>query len=216
MDSVPPSIVDFLYVVEKLFGPKGCPWVRELDLSALELTLEEEVHEVLFSCREGDWDGLSDELGDLLFNVLCIAKVMDKKKHMVWTDPFAKAADKYRRRSPHVFIPGRELKTSKEVEIQWLRIKEQEQKNKGKNEKNVERSLRELPTLSAFAKVIERFKHDQEATMRLETLLNEPSNSEEEEIAKEFMRVAQRAYRSNVSLEIAGKQFLEKVIDQVG
>lgn len=215
MSSLPHPVLDFLHVVETLFGPKGCPWVHSLELSHLQLTLEEEVHEVIAAYAAEDWEGLSDELGDLLFNVLCIARVMERVHQGSWTDPFLKAADKYRRRSPHVFIPGRELKTAKDVEIQWLIIKEQEQALKGKKEKDLDRSLRELPTIPLLAKVLERVKHAPQLQQKIETILEEPSETEEEQLAKDFMRLAQRAYTSNISLEIAGKKFIEKLLPQL-
>lgn len=215
MTNLNKPVEDFLNVVHALFGPKGCPWTQELDLSQLQRTLEEEVHEVLAAYASEDWEGISDELGDLLFNILCIAKVLEKSGHGVWTDSFAKAADKYKRRSPHVFLPGRELKTAKEVELQWLTIKEQERKERGKSECDLERSLKELPTIPLFAKVLERMKHHPRNNQTLEAFLEAPSDTKEEQIAKEFMLLAQKAYKAKISLETVGKRLLKELLPQL-
>ena len=210
MTPIPKPVHDFLETVEKLFGDAGCPWLKELDVEMLQRTLNEEVHEVSAACSFHDWPGLADELGDLLFNILCLSKVYEKLGHGSWTDPFLKATEKFQRRNPHVFLPGRSLKTAKEVEIQWLKIKAEERAAKGKHEKDFDRAVRDLPTLPLFLKVLERMKHAPHIKKRLEKLLDQPSSSQEETLAKEFLRLTSQAYDNNVSLEIEGKRLMKK------
>ena len=56
-------------IMATLRGPDGCPWDKQQDFNSLKPMLVEEVYEVLEAIENSDFDGLSEELGDLLFLV---------------------------------------------------------------------------------------------------------------------------------------------------
>src|SRR5438874_792968 len=58
----------------RLRGPGGCPWDREQDHRSLARHLLEEAHEVLDTIDAGDSDRLEDELGDVLFAAVALAR----------------------------------------------------------------------------------------------------------------------------------------------
>src|SRR5438105_10845597 len=57
-------------IMATLRGPNGCPWDKQQDLNSLKPMLVEEVYEVLEAIENDDFDGLSEELGDLLLHVI--------------------------------------------------------------------------------------------------------------------------------------------------
>ena len=69
-----PKLVDLM---AHLRGADGCPWDCEQDYDTLKGLLLEEAYEVVDAINARDFDGLEDELGDLLFQVVfysCLAE----------------------------------------------------------------------------------------------------------------------------------------------
>lgn len=107
----PPStaaLADLITVMDRLRSPGGCPWDAEQTHASLLPYAIEEVHEVVEAVEAGDRDGMREELGDLLLQVVFHARVAQEHPD----DPFDLAdvatgvADKLRRRHPHVFSAG--------------------------------------------------------------------------------------------------------------
>src|SRR5262249_35015839 len=57
-------------IMATLRGPNGCPWDKQQDFNSLKPMLVEEVYEVLEAIDNEDFDGLAEELGDLLLHVI--------------------------------------------------------------------------------------------------------------------------------------------------
>src|SRR5215510_481409 len=62
-------------IMATLRGPNGCPWDKQQDFNSLKPMLVEEVYEVLEAIENSDFDGLSEELGDLLLHVVFHAQL---------------------------------------------------------------------------------------------------------------------------------------------
>jgi len=56
-------------IMATLRGPNGCPWDKQQDFNSLKPMLVEEVYEVLEAIENSDFDGMAEELGDLLLHV---------------------------------------------------------------------------------------------------------------------------------------------------
>src|SRR5215475_13846653 len=112
-------------IMAQLRGPDGCPWDKQQDFNTLKPMLVEETYEVLEAIDNQDFDGLSEELGDILLHVVfhaCLAKEQQKFDVDTVID---KICDKLIRRHPHVF--GSETASSPEEVIKnWEAIKAQE------------------------------------------------------------------------------------------
>ena len=108
-------------VVARLLGPKGCPWDREQTHKTLIPFLREESAELADALAGGRWHEIEDELGDILFHVLFLARLGKKRFDL---DTVAESqAKKLMRRHPHVFGRTRTFKNSKEVLANWKTIK---------------------------------------------------------------------------------------------
>src|SRR5690349_22357468 len=79
MERVPKTTGDkferLVAIMATLRGPNGCPWDKEQDFNSLKPMLVEEVYEVLEAVENNDFEGLSEELGDLLLHVLFNAQL---------------------------------------------------------------------------------------------------------------------------------------------
>jgi tetrapyrrole methylase family protein/MazG family protein len=65
---------ELVKIMATLRGPEGCPWDREQTLSSLRPFLLEETYEALAALDHGDMAGLREELGDLLFEIVFLAR----------------------------------------------------------------------------------------------------------------------------------------------
>jgi MazG family protein len=129
-------------IMATLRGPNGCPWDKQQDFNSLKPMLVEEVYEVLEAVENGDFDGISEELGDLLLHVVFHAQLGKEAGKFDINDVIAKISDKLVRRHPHVF--GNESASSPEEVIKnWEAIKAQEKAQKLTSRTQEQRSLLE-------------------------------------------------------------------------
>jgi MazG family protein len=129
-------------IMATLRGPNGCPWDKQQDFNSLKPMLVEEAYEVLEAIENDDFDGLSEELGDLLLHVVFQAQLGREASHFDINTVLQKISDKLIRRHPHVF--GKETAASPEEVIRnWEAIKAQEKAAKLKNRTPEQRSLLE-------------------------------------------------------------------------
>ena len=82
---------------------RGCPWDLEQSFETIAPYTIEEAYEVAEAIRDGDLDGLRDELGDLLFQVVFYAQMAAERGAWRFADVVAGICDKMVRRHPHVF-----------------------------------------------------------------------------------------------------------------
>lgn len=128
-------LLDAVAVVDRLRSPGGCAWVAAQDHASLApFVLEEaqEVHEALEAVIAEPDDPraraeLTDELGDLLFQVLFHARVAADHAGAPFDvdDVAAALVDKLVRRNPHVFGDAT-AETLEEIEAQWQAVKRAE------------------------------------------------------------------------------------------
>jgi len=133
-------------IMATLRGPDGCPWDKQQDFNSLKPMLVEEVYEVLEAIENNDFDGLSEELGDLLLHVVFHAYLGKEAGQFDINTVIEKISDKLVRRHPHVF--GNEsASTPEEVIKNWEAIKAKEKAEKLKSRTSEQRSLLEgIPT----------------------------------------------------------------------
>jgi MazG family protein len=116
---------DLLQIMDRLRGPDGCPWDREQTYATLRNYLLEECYEVVEALDAGDRDGLREELGDLLFQIVFLSRLAKEEGAFTAEDVAAGITEKMIRRHPHVFGEDR-ADTSEEVLRNWEEIKGKE------------------------------------------------------------------------------------------
>src|SRR5207247_7127651 len=90
-------------IMATLRGPSGCPWDKQQDFNSLKPMLVEEVYEVLEAIENNDFDGLSEELGDVLLHVVFHAYLGKEASRFDINTVIDKISEKLVRRHPHVF-----------------------------------------------------------------------------------------------------------------
>jgi len=116
-----------LDIVSRLRGPDGCPWDREQTLNSLKQYLIEETYEVLEAVESDDPVRHTEELGDLLLQIVMQARIREEQKHFTFDNVVNTLCDKLIRRHPHVFGDVK-VSGSKEVLRNWETIKSGEKK----------------------------------------------------------------------------------------
>src|SRR5437763_7951803 len=98
------SIDDLLAVMAALRTPgSGCPWDLEQTFKTIVPYTIEEAYEVADAIEKGDMDGLADELGDLLLQVVYHARMAEEEGAFAFADVTEAITAKMIRRHPHVF-----------------------------------------------------------------------------------------------------------------
>ena len=108
-----------------------CPWDKEQTIHTLRQMTIEELYEFTDSVAKEDWDGMREELGDLLLHILFYAKIGQEKGKFTLQEIVQGISEKLIRRHPHIYpqatIDGlQEVKTAEEVKANWQKIKKSE------------------------------------------------------------------------------------------
>ena len=117
------SINRLLEIMQTLRDPeKGCPWDKEQDFSSIVPYTLEEAYEVADAVERNDMEVLSDELGDLLFQVVYHSQMAAERGHFTFSDVVEKIINKLINRHPHVFAEAT-IDSAKEQSDAWERHK---------------------------------------------------------------------------------------------
>jgi len=149
------SIDHLLEIMAKLRDPDGgCPWDLEQTFATIAPYTIEEAYEVDDAIRREDWDGLRDELGDLLLQVVFHAQMAREADRFDFGDVVAAICDKLERRHPHVFGDA-VIETSAAQTDAWERHKAGERAARGA-ESALDGVPLALPALLRARKLISR------------------------------------------------------------
>ena len=103
-DSTLPALQDLMGVVAKLRSPQGgCPWDLAQTPQSLIPYILEEAYEAVDALRRGNPAEITEELGDLLFQVVIQAQLGQEQEQYDLNTIAAGIRDKLIRRHPHVF-----------------------------------------------------------------------------------------------------------------
>lgn len=109
---------------------RGCPWDVAQNFGTIAPYTIEEAYEVADAIERGDYDGLRDELGDLLLQIVFHARMAEEERRFDFDAVAETIVAKMIRRHPHVFgdIDATDEAT---VHTNWERIKAEERAAKG-------------------------------------------------------------------------------------
>jgi len=142
---------DIVSLARRLRAPGGCPWDREQTLESLRAYVLEEAYEVIQAIELGDTDGLVEELGDFLFQVVFISQIASEEGKFGIGDVTQRLHDKLIRRHPHVF-GEKKAKDADEALRTWNAEKLKEKKGRA----DLEEIPRAMPSLMRAQRVGEK------------------------------------------------------------
>lgn len=126
--SLPDDLSQFSALVDilaRLRAPDGCPWDRKQTHASLRENLLAECYEVLEALDEGDSAKLSDELGDLLMQIVLHAQIASEAGEFGLGEVIANINTKLIHRHPHIF-GTKKVRDAEEVALNWEELKGEE------------------------------------------------------------------------------------------
>jgi MazG family protein len=115
-------------LVATLRGKDGCPWDKKQTPTSVGVYLVEEVFELVEAIQQDDPREIQEELGDVLFHIVFIARLFQEADQFDLQDVAEAITSKMIRRHPHVF-GDRTVSSSEEVIQNWHKIKLSERKS---------------------------------------------------------------------------------------
>lgn len=132
-------------IMARLRAPGGCPWDREQTLESLRPYLIEETYEALDAIDRKDWEHLSEELGDVLLQIVFQSQIAQEQGLFAIDNVVDSISEKLVRRHPHVFAND-SVDTADQVLVRWEEIKAEEKAAKApSNEKQDDALLDSVP-----------------------------------------------------------------------
>ncbi len=119
------ALAEINEVITRLLGPDGCEWDQAQTPDTLCDYLAEETFELIDAIRRKDARGVSEELGDVFFLLLWLARMHNEAHGLTLAQALSGNAAKMIRRHPHVFGDAK-VADVEELYRNWERIKAEE------------------------------------------------------------------------------------------
>lgn len=203
-------------IMARLRAPDGCPWDREQTHASLCPYLIEECCELLDAIDREDFAHMTEELGDVLLQVVFHAQLAAEAGRFTLEDVARGICDKLVRRHPHVFGDGK-LTSSDEVLHQWDQIKATE---KPPSTDEAARLVKPLPpALPALRRAYDVFKILEKKGAVPDTVVERTkiasaaANLNEERAGQSLFELAAACRRAGIDPESALRRYTTKVIN---
>lgn len=219
--------IEFVSIMERLRAPDGCPWDREQDHQTLRRYIIEEAYELIQAIDEGNSRAICEECGDLMLQVIFVARIAEELGHFDISDVIKGISQKLIRRHPHVF-GDINVKNSDEVLQNWEMIKASERREKNEDPSVLSGVPRGLPSLLRASRMQERAaktgfdwpfdditpvlaKVEEEIAELKEAIAQNPKSAEvSEELGDVLFAVANLSRHLKLDPEAAGHKACEK------
>jgi XTP/dITP diphosphohydrolase len=132
-----------------------CPWDKKQTIHSLRSNTIEELYELVDSIIEEDWDGIKEELGDIMLHVLFYAKIGNEQGKFTLEEVMEGIAKKLIHRHPHIYGDVK-VENDDDVKRNWEQLKLQEGKGNKKILSGVPNSL---PSMVKALRIQEKVKH---------------------------------------------------------
>jgi XTP/dITP diphosphohydrolase len=104
-----------------------CPWDRKQTIQSLRQMTIEETYELVDAITDEDWQGIKEELGDLLLHIVFYAKLGAEKKQFTLEEVIQGINEKLVSRHPHIYSDVI-VKNEEDVKKNWENLKLKEGK----------------------------------------------------------------------------------------
>jgi len=116
------KLVDIMYELRD-----KCPWDQQQTKESLRYLTLEECYELSDAILENNYEGLKEELGDILLHVIFYSVIGDEKKQFNLIDVINAQSKKLIDRHPHIYSDVK-VKNVKDVKRNWELLKLKENK----------------------------------------------------------------------------------------
>ncbi len=104
-----------------------CPWDKKQTIHSLRPMTIEELYELTDAITSNDWQGIKEELGDVLLHILFYSKIGSEEKKFELKDVIEGISQKLIIRHPHIYGDVK-VKNEEDVKKNWEKIKLKEGK----------------------------------------------------------------------------------------
>lgn len=148
------DVNDLLTIITALRSPGGCPWDRAQTHTSIKKNFIEEAYEVIEAINMNSTDGLREELGDVLLQIVLHTEMEREQNNFDFDDVCNDLCQKLVVRHPHVFG---EVNADNEAEalLSWDNAKAKTKGIKRQSE-TMDSIPKELPALMRAQKVQSR------------------------------------------------------------
>ena len=200
-----------------------CPWDKKQTIHTLRQQTIEETFELADAITDKDWDGIKEELGDLLLHVIFYSKIATEKNQFTLQEVINSISEKLVKRHPHIYGDV-VAESEEEVKRNWEQIKLAEGK------KSVLSGVpKSLPAMVKAMRIQEKVKQvgfewankeqvwnkvEEEKLELLEAVANDDKEHIEEEAGDLFFSVINYVRFLKVdaenALELTNKKFIKR------
>lgn len=104
-----------------------CPWDKKQTIQTLRQMTIEETYELADAITEENWNGIKEELGDILLHVLFYARIAKEQNQFTLNDVLETICNKLIVRHPHIYDDVK-VNDDEDVKKNWEKIKLKEGK----------------------------------------------------------------------------------------
>lgn len=104
-----------------------CPWDKKQTIASLRQLTIEETYELIEAITKEDWQGIQEELGDILLHILFYAKIAQERDAFNIGDVIKTVCDKLVYRHPHIYSSTK-VADEDDVKKNWEKLKLKEGK----------------------------------------------------------------------------------------
>ena len=104
-----------------------CPWDKKQTIQTLRQMTLEETYELTDSITDEDWQGIKEELGDLLLHIVFYTKIATEQEQFTMEDVINGICDKLIARHPHIYGDVK-VNNDEDVKRNWEKLKMKEGK----------------------------------------------------------------------------------------
>ena len=123
--SIETSFLKLVSIIDEL--RQKCPWDRKQTIETLRPLTIEETYELTDAISDGDWNGIKEELGDMLLHIIFYAKIGAEENKFTLQEVMEGISEKLIRRHPHIYGDVK-VNDEEDVKKNWEQIKMQEGK----------------------------------------------------------------------------------------
>ena len=104
-----------------------CPWDKKQTIHTLRQQTIEETYELADAITEKDWNGIKEELGDLLLHIVFYSKIGEEQRQFTIGEVIDSVCEKLINRHPHIYGDTK-VNDEEDVKRNWEQIKLKEGK----------------------------------------------------------------------------------------
>ena len=204
-----------------------CPWDKKQTIHTLRQQTIEETFELADAITEKDWQGIKEELGDVLLHIVFYSKIGEEQQQFTLPQVIDGICEKLIVRHPHIYGPaegGIKVNNAEDVKRNWEQIKLKEGK-----QSLLSGVPKSLPAMVKAMRLQEKVKQvgfewetkeqvwekiEEEEQELLKAVQSKKQSDIEEEMGDLFFSIINYARFLNVdaenALELTNKKFIKR------